>query len=319
MVLIKSKRAEYERIKHACRLLLEFAPEGEVDTYAMNQMENALLKYLNTRRPHLSEVMYAVNRYIYPTLFHAFHNVEKPKEIILKFKRWEKTGWRYDVPTRVIKINENSRGGFTAFASNKRGIHAEVNKKEMRNEIAMFRIGITHWFYPESITTVSKKTVEDERYPPPLMNIQEFWQHVRSTGVIPFQIRLCAYTKSTRVAFNIDLLRNRQLRDFRDGKVGVGSFVARAPIHLLYLDRALSSPHIPDLQKRVLEVVFESKGMGAGDIAHIFDIPEKMARNHLEGLVKKGLLKAEGKPPAQFFVADLENIEKTKGEVRIIH
>ena len=84
----------------------------------------------------------------------------------------------------------------------------------------------------------------------------------------------------------------------------------------MYLDRALSSPLLPELQKKILQASFESKGMSPAEISVIFGITETMARNHMEGLVKRGLLTITDKGNVQAYVADTIAIEKFKGFIK---
>jgi hypothetical protein len=297
----------------------KFAPAEDRDATVKSQLKNSLITYLKLKKAYLGDFEVGVNRIMRPTMYDALVKAKGPKEFFLKFENLRTDdGWRFNTPASVIKVNEQSKGGVMHYNANRKGIKAGWNPNdEPFRELAMFRIAVPFYFYPESIKTISLRDMGDEPpHPPPLSTITEIWQHINNTGMVPFEFKLCAYTKTSRIVYNIDLINKKLIKDFRDGRIQSGSFGNVSPIHLMYLDRALSSPLLPELQKKILQASFESKGMTPAELSVVFGITEKMARNHMEGLVKRGLLTMTDKGNIQAYIADTVSIEKFKGYIK---
>jgi hypothetical protein len=77
-----------------------------------------------------------------------------------------------------------------------------------------------------------------------------------------------------------------------------------------YLDKILSSQELPDLTKKVLEIFFELEDGDAADIEIGLGITEKMARNNINALEKRGMVDTIGKPPRARYVINLVGIRE---------
>ncbi|RLF48017.1 MAG: hypothetical protein DRN20_05175 [Thermoplasmata archaeon] len=289
------------------------APKSEIDQFAMNKLRSAYIEYRKKKGSIASKFKLYVNGKKYETFYDAFVLVDSPDEIYLKFYGHERTGWKFDVPVVRMKISGGGVGAVEYYKRKVGSIEGGFVDEKVKT-MAGFRVWVEHGYIPQSIKSYSKYTEEPKW--PSLMQVKDLWAFIRERGAIPFKMRVCAYTNEGRITFHLDLTENAQLRDFRSSIISDGALRKIDPLYYLYLDRALSSHLIPELQKKILEVVFESKGMSAGDIAVIFNITERMANNHLKGLVRRGLLKVEGKPPMEQYVADFESLQKTKGIIK---
>lgn len=295
--------------------VVRLAPKEEVDEYAMRCLRSKYISYKRSPEAGKEKILARFFLYVdakpYETFYDAVVAVKEPTEIFIKFHDHTKEGWRFDYPTSKIKITGGGMAAIEHF--HRRGGITATYDKVAKKVLAGVRIWVEHGYIPQSIKTYSREG--EEKKWPPLMQVKEFWAFVREHGAVPFKIRLCTYTNDYRITYHLDLTQNAQLSDFKSNLVAEGAIKKVDPLYYLYLDRAMSSPLIPSLQKKILEIVFEGKGMTAGDIAHIFNITEKMAANHLKGLVRRGLIKAEGKAPLQYFVADLKALKKSKGVI----
>ncbi len=316
---IATTLSKNERLDKCWSVVDKFAPADDKDSTVKSQLRNDLIQYMKIKRAYLGDFEVGVNRIMRSTMYDALVKAKTPKEFFLKFENLRTDdGWRFNTPTSRIKINEQSKGGLIIYNANRKGIKAGWNPTdEGARELAMFRIAVPHFFYPESIKTKSLKGMDaDPRHPPLLSTIKEIWGHIKETGMVPFEFKVCAYTRTSRIVYNIDLINKKLIKDFRDGRIQSGSFADVSPIHLMYLDRALSSPLIPDLQRKILQVAFESKGTTPAELSGVFNITVKMAQNHLEGLIKRKLLMLSDRGSQQAYVADIAGIDKIKGYIK---
>jgi len=303
-------------IREYCMNILEQA-NVEPEDYILRELKSAVIKYNNTPKRYLSETRIAINGIKYANLLESLTKEDDPVEILIKFVNPKREGWRYDLPTERLKFTAEGKGAFLGFQPDREGIQAKVDAKGgMIKTVAMFRTSVTRYYYPDTIEARTKREPDvPPPHPPILASFKEHWEFVKENGMIPLELRICAYTPKERFVYRLDLVKGRQIMDFREGLVPYGSMVKHSPLHLLYLDRALSSNKLPELQKKVLEIAFESKGTDPGQIANIFEINATMASNHLAGLARRKLLKPKGTPPAAFYVADLEGIAQSKGYI----
>jgi hypothetical protein len=183
-------------------------------------------------------------------------------------------------------------------------------------EPAMFRSYLSYFYSPESIKTHSEKIDEKPLVPPKtLCSLHELWEDVRSKGIVPFQMAICAYTQQRRYQYQLDLVDNGLIRDFRDGKIPIANRIFRQPMEYNYLDKILSSQELPDMTKKVLEIFFELEDGDAADIEIGLGITEKMARNNIKALEKRGMVDTIGKPPRARYVINLVGIREMAEEL----
>ncbi len=180
----------------------------------------------------------------------------------------------------------------------------------------MFRIYVRRFYYPLSINTKTELEQEVKPFPtPPLLcELQEFWRSVKENGYVPFEIVLCAYTKKHRLRYQIDLVRGKLLKDFREGHLPAEKRDDRTPKQLLYLDKILSSHDLTEIHRRVLELSFEMEFIDPGILSHTMKMNQNIAKNNLIGLAKKELLTVKSKGGSEVYIANIDEIVKRKGE-----
>ena len=125
---------------------------------------------------------------------------------------------------------------------------------------------------------------------------------------------LCAYTKKRRYLYRLNLLDNTLIRDFREGKIPIANRKFRDPLSYFHLDKVLSTQELPDLAKNVLQVFFELENGDVADTEIGLGITERMARNNINALLKRGFVDGIGKPPSMRYMINLENIKEAAGE-----
>jgi hypothetical protein len=180
----------------------------------------------------------------------------------------------------------------------------------MRDPV-MIRAFPTRFYFPQSIKTKSIDPLAGEKrlYIPKLMTLEELWTDIRNTGLVPFEIRLCTYTKYSRFSYDMNLVQNRLLKDFRGGQVPMTNKAERSAMDYMNFDMVLAITDMKDLVKKVFIELFEVKKATAFDISHSMGITVTMATNCLDALVSRDVAEAEGKPPRQIYSIDLVKLE----------
>jgi len=309
---------DYRQIaREACERLIEFAPPNQVDDYARKQLSTEFKKRHVIRLPMVAKTEWVVNNKRADNLLDALSRIEECEEIGVNF-----TGmplepiWEYDTPTRRLKTSKSGKGGILHFP--KKRVPSGVGWDPLGDpflEKAMLMVYTTKWFIPESIKTVTERPADQAPpKPPKILPLHQWWRSVRRIGFVPFEIVVCAYTQKKRFMYTLDLVNNVALRDFRQGLFS-RKRVERSVLDFMYLDTAFSTNMLKEIQKRAMMYVFEVENSTAQEVAFGFKVTDKMARNHLYGLVKKDLVKMTGEPPGELYNADLDKLRENKGEI----
>ncbi len=303
-------------VSEKCRRIIKFAPSSMVDGYARKQLEYHIRKYRSKTETKLADIAFKFDGYKYQSLLDALYDISEWDEMEIHFHHPNtQERWEYNIPTKLIKITHQGKGGLMYFPINPFALKQWNPDQKPAFESAMFRCYLSYFYSPESIKSQSNKFDEKPLVPPrPLCSPLERWKDIRNKGIVPFQMTLCAYTHKRRFIYQLDILDNAQLMDFRDGKIPIANRTFRHSMDYYHLDNLLSTQELPDLAKKVLQVFFELEDAIAADIEIGLGITEKMARDHIRALVTRGLIEAIGKPPKAKYVIDLENIRKLADE-----
>ncbi|UCG70809.1 MAG: hypothetical protein JSV09_07380 [Thermoplasmata archaeon] len=303
-------------ILEKCERIMSLAPKKMVDGFAKKQLSKSLGKYQSSSNTKIADIYYKIGNDKHSTILDSIYVLKEWNDIEIHFfhpntqERWE-----YDTPTQHIKINWHGKGGLVLFQIDPRALEQWDPSQEPIIEPAMFRCYLSHFYSPESIKAYTKKHDEKPLRPPrELCTPFELWEDIRKKGIVPFQITLCAYTKNKRYVYQLNVIDNALLKDFRDGKIPIANRIFREPLDYYHLDKMLSTQELPDLAKKVLEVFFDLDEANISDIEIGLGITEKMAQNNIEALVKRDLLETIGKPPKAKYRINLENIKKITGE-----
>lgn len=300
-------------ILEKCRSVIEHGPKSEIDEYSLKEMKKYVKSHLHNDGPYLSELAFLINGRQYEHIYDALIAEDDVETIDIRFLKPKLDEvWDFDAPTQTIKMMKGGFGGIAFFNYDPKALDKWAKAGELIEKKAMIRAFPVDFFVPRSIATMSKHLGED----PPDVLIPQLWtmesmlKNMREVGALPITVRICAYTKEERFAYDIDLLRNRLLRDPRAGKMQPTQRVKRSPEEYFYFDRIYASLKMGHLPKAIFEAVFESDGLTASDISHFFRITTEMAVNNLKALEKRGLLNVEGKPPFETYGVTHEILEK---------
>ena len=300
-------------ILEKCQSIIQLGPESEIDDYSLKEMRKYVKSHLHEERPYLSEIAFLINGRHYEHIYDALKEENEIESVDIRFLKPKLDEiWDFDAPTKTIKLIKGGFGGIAFFNYDPKALDKWAKAGELIEKKAMIRTFPVDYFIPQSIATMSKYIGEE----PPDILVPELWtmesmiKNIRKVGALPITVRICAYTKEERFAYDIDLLQNRLLRDFRAGKMQPTQRIKRSPEEYFYFDRIYASLKMGRLPKAIFEAIFESEGLTVGDIAHFFKITTEMATNNLKALQKRNLVIAEGRPPMETYRVTHEVLER---------
>jgi hypothetical protein len=296
-------------ILELCQAILHLGSEEEVDLHAENELRRTFYEYQSVQKKPLASVTYMVNGREYSSLLEAMHREEELENLGLRFLKPDlKENWDFNTPSKTLVLMQNGMGvlerfSYDAFKLDKWDMHQQLQRDNV-----MIR-GFPTWLYfPQSIKTKSiDPLAEAERpYVPKLVMLEDLWQHVRKNGMVVLELRVCAYTKTARYTFDLDLVNNVMLKDFRGGQSPLRNLAQRGIVDYLNFDMVLASTDMKDMVKRAFINLFESEYATAFDIAHSMHITNQMAANALNAIASRGLAIKEGSYPREIYSINSE-------------
>jgi hypothetical protein len=300
-----------------CQKIMNFGSKEEVDFHAEKQLKRAFYEYKQASKTPLASSTYLVNEEEYESLLKAMADIGELKTGgIHFFKPNMKENWDYNTPTSRILLMGDGMGVVERFDYDSFALEKWNRGQEVKKELVMLRAFPTRFYIPMSIKTKSKDPQAGPPclYTPKLLTLEEFWRDVRGKGLVPFEIRVCAYTRSQRFSYDIDLLGNRLLKDFRGGQVAPRNKAVRTAMDYMNFDMILASTDMKELVKKVFINLFEVKESTAFDISHTMGITETMARNGLDAVVARNLAGKRGRPPRETYTIDVKLLETAARE-----
>ncbi len=292
-----------------CQAILHLGPEEEVDLHAEKEMKRHFLEYKASQKKALAGLDVMVNGTEYSGLLSALAAEEELENLGLKFlKPSMGENWDYNTPTKTLVLMGNGQGILERFSYDAFSLDKWNMGQQVQRENVMIRGFISKFYYPQSIISESEDPLAAPKrmYIPKLSMLEDIWRHVRSTGMVPFEIRVCAYTRTERYTYDIDLVSNAMLKDFRGGQAALRNKAERGIIDYLNFDTVLASTDMKEMVKKAFINLFESEYLTAPDLAHSMHITNQMAGNALEAIYTRGFAVKEGAPPRQIFTINSE-------------
>ena len=114
-------------------------------------------------------------------------------------------------------------------------------------------------------------------------------EYARHTGVAPFSIVLLLYFSEERIRYELDVLEDRLLRDIRAGRFPLCRRVRRPPRVAYGVDSYIARGALPVVSSRVLEVLTETHGTSAVELAPVFGGARELVQTTLHGLAARKL------------------------------
>ena len=124
--------------------------------------------------------------------------------------------------------------------------------------------------------------------------------------MVPFEIRVCTYTKNARYSYDLDLINNRMLKDFRGGQAPLRNRAERTAIDYLNFDTIFAATDMKEIVKKAFINLFEMEKATSFDISHSMGITDQMAMNSLNSIVHRGFAEKAGVAPREIYSIDPE-------------
>jgi hypothetical protein len=294
-------------IYKSCQKLLKFVPGLIVDNNVIKDVNNAIFEHLQKKQSVIAKINMRINKKHYDNLYDALAEIEKLSEIELKLAEPDLNAeWFFNVPTPMIRIIENGLGWISILPKDMLDVWDVADT--LVEERCMFRVYSLAYHDPKRARDAFAAKDFGIRFSTKLELFEDFWKRVREIGVIPFTIRLCAYTKTARYLYDIDLLTCSLLKDMREGKIPPVCKISRKPLQFYQLDKIMTYDDLPLISKHIFEIIFESKEVNVLELAQALHITEHMVREHLDVLIRRRYVEKEGLPPNEKFYANMKYI-----------
>ena len=294
-----------------CQAILHLGPEEEVDLHAEKELRRHYYEYSASQRKPIAAVSYMINGHEYSSLLDAIRNVETLENAGVRFSNPNlKENWDFNTPTRTLVLMGKGMGVLERFSYDSFRLDKWDRQQQIQRDNVMIRGFLTKFYYPQSIISESEDPLAGPKrlYIPKLVMLEDMWGHIRNSGMVPFELRICAYTKTARYSYDFDLLNNTMLKDFRGGQAPLRNLAERTIIEYLNFDTVLAATDMKDLVKRAFINLFESEFATAPDIAHSMHITSQMAKNALDAIVTRGLASKQGAAPREIYSIDPEGL-----------
>ena len=305
--------SESQKIYEKCLKILDFAPSERIDDYSKKMLKTELTKVITKNKVPLLKFRLKADGKEYESMYDILLK-DDVKAIELIFEKPAKMGrWEYDLPIKRLRMLSNGLGVVNIFSPIDLTLRKWVLEDPESKKVIIRNYPIA-FFQPASIKM--KSLTEDlfttSTYIPKPQSFEETFNDVKKFGIVPFQVRIIAYSREKRYAFDLDLLENCLIEDFRTNKLSYSFSIQRSPMQYYKFDKVHAMLKIPDTPKKVFEAIFESKGLSAGEIAHLFEVSLKIATNNIQSLVSKGLLEEVDYAGEKKYIASSKLLQKTE-------
>lgn len=112
----------------------------------------------------------------------------------------------------------------------------------------------------------------------------------RQRALLPFSVAVLLYFPDERIRYELDLVRSALLSDPRAGRLSPSRRLRRTARVGWGVDRAVGRGDLPLFAARCLEVLSESPGLTAIELAHVLGGVRELVDSALQGLVARQLV-----------------------------
>jgi hypothetical protein len=252
------------------------------DSYSSRALERTLEEYRARRREKLTPFVARVDGAEFPSLLHALLSPTPFDRLSIEFPQAVATdpAWEFLRPTRSLTIEEDGATSLVPLGPDRAPVRG------------MSRLLLRDTYIPrsalqdlEATRGVPTRAPRTDLFEPP-----EFAQFVRRTGIVPFSLAVLLYLPEERLRYELDLVDNGLLPDLRHGRLRGVAHVRRSSRIAHAVDRYIARGDVSLPNARALEILFETRGVSAIDIAPIFGGVRERASSSLETLAARGLV-----------------------------
>jgi hypothetical protein len=248
------------------------------DAYSERALTEALREYRSRRRPSLAPFTVSVGGVPYGGLFDAFLDPSadfSKMELTLTDPPAPGPVWDYLMPFRKI-----------VFAPDGSAELHLITPKPIAPRRAIARMILRDRYAPRSEVQDGESARSTNPMGPAtgLGTVEEATTWVRKTGVVPFSAALLLYLSEERVRYELDLVGGALGPDPRAGRLPLDRRVKRSARASHGLDVRIARGELPVVGGRTLEVLFETHGLTALELAHVFGGLKEFGTTALESL-----------------------------------
>jgi hypothetical protein len=252
------------------------------DTYSGRALDRAFEEYRARRREKLTTFVPTIDGKEYPSILHALLAETPFQRVTLDIPHVVPAdpAWEFLRPARSITLEEDGAALLTP---------PEPGAAPVR---AMARLLLRDTYVPRSALQDREATrgVASSAHRTDLFAPAGWAQFIRRTGVVPFSTAVLLYFPAERIRYEIDLIDNGLLPDLRHGRLRGVAHVRLSSRMANAVDRYVARGDVSLPNARALEIVFETRGVSAIDMAPVFGGVRERATSSLETLSARGLV-----------------------------
>ncbi len=238
-----------------------------------NEYNQEYLKVKQMKYEALLDMMIKFNTMPYESFYQFIDRRMKALELIFTAPRkWGE--WHFNDPVKEIRVLPSGLGAL-------KYVDGEINPQKWILENVPY-------------TKVMVRFIILRAYPQKaygLLTPEKFFGLVHE-GVVPYVVRVVAYSKERRYKMDINLVNNEVMADFRWGKIPPRLFKRRSVQEYFIFDKIYASLDINHFPKMVFEAIFESDGMDREVLSLIFNVNYSMIENNVGVLIKHRVVEA---------------------------
>ncbi|MCI4347832.1 MAG: hypothetical protein L3J97_04340 [Thermoplasmata archaeon] len=261
------------------------------DTYSERALDRALEEYRARRREKLTPFVAQVDGTAYPSVLHAILASTPFAQLTLDFPEATESdpAWEFLRPARSLILVKDGAAALLPLGANGSPVRGVA------------RLLLRETYLPRSAIQDHEATRGVHAAAPraDLFTLSSWAQFVRQTGVVPFSTAVLLYFPEERIRYELDLIDNGLLPDLRHGRLRGVAHVRRSSRIAHAVDRYVARGDVSLPNARALEVVFETRGVTAIDLAPLFGGVRERATSSLETLRDRGLVVVD-RPSGQY-------------------
>ncbi len=249
------------------------------DAYSGRALARAYEEFLSRRRTPLAPFVLQVDEKEYPTFFAMLADPNaKSATAELRLEPAPPAGpaWDYLRPFERLSVRPDGTGD----------LYPRDSGPPQR---AVVRLLLREHYLPRSRSEEDRAATGGSRVSLGALfgTLEEGVSACRKSSLLPFSAALLAYLPDERIRFELDLVRSNLLADPRAGHLPSARRVRRTSRLAWGVDRAIARGDLSLLASRCLEVLIESNGLTAVELAHIFGGVRELVDSALQGLVER--------------------------------
>ncbi len=200
--------------------------------------------------------------------FYEFLGMEM-KALNIVFTAPRKWGeWHFNDPIKEIRILPNGMGSIQVM-------EGEINPQRWLLEKPPFEKVMVRFIIERSNPQGSYG----------LLSPEKFFTLVRN-GIVPYVLRIVAYSKNSRYKVDINLTTSQVIADFRWDKIPPRIYRRRSVQEYFIFDKIYANLNVAHFPKMFFEALFESDGLDEEILGLIFKVSPEMIRNNVGVLMK---------------------------------